>query len=122
VVSRERSCADATDDELIGLLGRWGAQESWTVAVKLGVIRELPRRRALVGAQVRWLPCGLPDAWDEGVGHEVSAELGISLQAADNLIQLVIPGDRTRRAFRPHRTGLAGRGGGLWRTRVLTST
>jgi hypothetical protein len=84
----QRRCADATDDELIGLLGRWGAQESWTVAAKLGVIRELLCRRALSGAQVRWLPCGLPDAWDEGVGHEVSAVLGISLQAADSLIQL----------------------------------
>jgi hypothetical protein len=83
-----RSCAGATDDELIGLLGRWEAQESWTVAAKLGVIRELLRRRALSGAQVRWLTCGLPDAWDEGAGHEVSAELGISLQAADSLIQL----------------------------------
>jgi len=83
-----RRCADATDDELIGLLGRWEAQESWTVAAKLGVIRELLRRRALAGAQVRWLPCGLPDAWDEGVSHEVAAELSISLQAADSLIQL----------------------------------
>jgi hypothetical protein len=84
----QRSCSGATDDELIGLLGRWGAQESWTVAAKFGVIRELLRRRALSGAQVRWLACGLPDAWDEGVAHEVSAELGISLQAADSLIQL----------------------------------
>jgi uncharacterized protein DUF222 len=83
-----RACSGATDDELIGLLGRWGAQESWTVAAKFGVIRELLRRRALSGAQVRWLACGLPDAWDEGVAHEVSAELGISLQAADSLIQL----------------------------------
>jgi hypothetical protein len=83
-----RSCAGATDDELVGLLGRWGAQESWTVAAKLGVIRELLRRRGLSGGQVRRLPCGLPDAWDEGVAHEVSAELGISPQAADDLIQL----------------------------------
>ena len=82
----DRKCSGATDDELIGLLGRWAAQESWTVAAKLGVIRELLRRRGLVGAQVRRLPCGLPDAWDESVGNEVSAELGISLQAADKLI------------------------------------
>jgi hypothetical protein len=96
-----RKCADATDDELIGLLGRWGAQESWTVAAKLGVIRELLRRRALPGAQARRpgpaprpgaqarrLPCGLPDAWDESVAHEVSAELGISPQVADKLTWL----------------------------------
>jgi len=84
----QRRCADATDDELIGLLGRWEAQESWTVAAKLGVIRELLRRRALAGAQVRRLPGGLPDAWDEGVTHEVAGELGISLPAADKLIGL----------------------------------
>jgi hypothetical protein len=84
----DRRCADATDDELIGLLGRWAAQESWAVAAKLGVIRELLRRRALPGAQVRRLPCGLPDAWDETVAHEVTAVLGISLPAADKLTWL----------------------------------
>jgi hypothetical protein len=84
----QRRCADATDDELIGLMSRWAAQESWAVAAKLGVIRELLRRRALPGAQVRRLPSGLPDAWDEGVAHEVAAELGISLQAADKLTWL----------------------------------
>src|SRR5215472_12397655 len=84
----DRTCADATDDELIGLLGRWNAQESWTVAAKLGVIRELLRRRALPGPQVRRLPCGLPDAWEEGVAHEVAAGLGISLPAADKLTGL----------------------------------
>ena len=97
-----RECADATDDELIGLLGRWAAQESWTAAAKLGVIRELLRRWGLAGAQVRRLPCGLPDAWDETVGNEVSAELGISPQAADKLIWLAwalqarIPGSGRR--------------------------
>jgi hypothetical protein len=84
----DRRCADATDDELIGLLGRWAAQESWTVAAKLGVVRELLRRRALSGAAVRRLPSGLPDAWDEGTEHEVAAQLGISLQAADKLVGL----------------------------------
>jgi hypothetical protein len=84
----DRRCTDATDDELIGLLGRWAAQESWAVAAKLGVIRELLRRRALDDAQVRRLPCGLPDAWDETVEHEVTAVLGISLPAADKLTGL----------------------------------
>jgi hypothetical protein len=84
----DRRCADATDDELIGLLGRWAAQESWTVAAELGVIRELLRRRALPGAAVRRLPSGLPDAWDEGTEHELAAQLGISLQAADSLVGL----------------------------------
>jgi hypothetical protein len=84
----DRSCSGATDDELIGLLGRWAAQESWAVAARPGVIRELLRRRELPGAQVRRLPGGLPDAWDEGVGHELTAELGISLRAADQLTEL----------------------------------
>ncbi|HEX8006040.1 MAG TPA: DUF222 domain-containing protein, partial [Trebonia sp.] len=84
----ERRCADATDDELIGLLGRWNAQESWTVAAKLGVIRELIRRRPLLSGKQAWLPCGLPEAWDQTVAHEVTAALGISLPAADKLIWL----------------------------------
>jgi hypothetical protein len=29
-------CADASDEELIGLLGRWGALEGWAAAGKLG--------------------------------------------------------------------------------------
>jgi hypothetical protein len=45
----ERHCEDATDDELIGLLGRWDALESWAAAGKLGVVRELIRRRARPG-------------------------------------------------------------------------
>ena len=80
-------CDAATDDELVGLLGRWAAVESWAAAGKLGVVRELIRRRARSG------PCGqavsvygdLPDAWEEGVDHEVSAGLGISLRP--------VPGD-----------------------------
>ena len=43
----ECRCDGATDDELIGLLGRWQAVESWAAAGKLGVVRELIRRRAV---------------------------------------------------------------------------
>src|SRR5215472_10375366 len=45
----EWRCDEATDDELIGLLGRWQAVESWAAAGKLGVLRELIRRRARPG-------------------------------------------------------------------------
>src|SRR5271166_3682085 len=55
-------CDGATDDELIGLLSRWAAVESWAAAGKLGVTRELLRRRA--------------------------AALAISLQGADRLANL----------------------------------
>src|SRR6516225_1534490 len=45
----EWQCAGATDEELIGLLGRWDAIGSWAEAGKLGVVRELLRRRAHAG-------------------------------------------------------------------------
>ena len=80
-------CDGATDDELIGLLGRWAAAESWAAAGKLGVLRELIRRRA-VPIRGTMRPGGLPEVWDKGTGHEAAAALGISLQAADKLLDL----------------------------------
>src|SRR5262252_8326756 len=80
-------CDGATDDELIGLLGGWAAAESWVAAGRLGVLRELIRRRAVpIPGTMR--PGGLPEVWDKGTGHEVAAALGISLQAADKLLDL----------------------------------
>jgi len=60
-------CAGATDDELIGLLSRWQAVESWAAAGKLGVLQELIRRRALPGVRGQDVPAhgDLPDAWEE---------------------------------------------------------
>jgi len=83
-------CAGATDDELAGLLGRWQAVESWAAAGKLGVVRELIRRRARPGIRGQDAPVhgDLPDAWEEGLDHEVSAELGISLPTAGKLTSL----------------------------------
>lgn len=82
-------CGGATHDELIGLLGRWAALESWTAAGKLGVVRELIRRRARPGLNGRLPMHGdLPGLWEEGLGHEVSAALEISLRAADKLVGL----------------------------------
>src|SRR5215469_8788546 len=85
----EWRCAGATDDELTGLLGRWQAIESWAAAGKLGVIRELLRRRARPGPR-GMLPMhgDLPDQWHEGTAHEVSMALGISVPSADNLLGL----------------------------------
>src|SRR5215469_15580294 len=82
-------CAGADDDELTGLLGRWQALESWAAAGKLGVIRELLRRRARPGPR-GMLPMhgDLPDQWHEGTAHEVSMALGISVPSADNLLGL----------------------------------
>src|SRR5215468_8167083 len=83
-------CAGAADDELIGLLGRWQAAESWAAAGKLGVVRELIRRRARPGIRGQDSPVhgDLPDAWEEGLGHEISAALGVSLRTADKLTAL----------------------------------
>jgi hypothetical protein len=83
-------CDGATDDELIGLLGRWQAVESWAAAGKLGVVRELIRRRARPGIRGQEMPMhgDLPDAWEEGLDHEISAALAISLPAADKLTVL----------------------------------
>ena len=90
---RSRSCParsggarSATDEELIGLLSRWDAIGSWAEAGKLGVVRELLRRRARPGLGGAPPVHGdLPDQWEEGAGHEVSAALAISLRSADNL-------------------------------------
>jgi len=82
----EQRCQDATDEELIGLLGRWDSLESWAAAGKLGVVRELIRRRARPGPGGRLAVHGdLPGQWHEGLEHEVSAALGLSIRGADKL-------------------------------------
>ncbi len=80
-------CEGATDDELIGLLGRWAATESWSAAGKLGVIREILRRHA-VRIPGTLTPDGLPEVRDDEVEHEVAAALGVSPQAAGKLVML----------------------------------
>jgi len=60
-----RRCEGASDDEAFGMLGRWEAAEAWCASAKLGVIRELIRRRALPGFEPV-TPGGLPGAWEEG--------------------------------------------------------
>ena len=56
-------------------------RDSWAKAGKLGVARELIRRRAGPG------PCGmlgmhgdLPDHWEEAPAHEVSQALAMSIR------------------------------------------
>ena len=79
-------CPGATDEELLGLLNRWAAVESWAAAGKLGVARELLRRRGTAVPQPRY--GDLPEIWDEGAGHEVSGALAVSLPGADKLLNL----------------------------------
>src|SRR5215470_7016802 len=85
----ERRCEGATDDEALGIASRWAAIESWAFAAKLGVVRELIRRRPRTGDDrgrvARW---DAPTPWEPELEHEVSAELRVSLTAAGKLLYL----------------------------------
>jgi Domain of unknown function (DUF222) len=83
----DRRCAGLDDDEAFEVLGRWDALESWCASAKLGVARELIRRRAVPGFGPEQ-PGGLPQAWQPYLTEEVALELGISKRAADALITL----------------------------------
>jgi hypothetical protein len=78
-------CTGATDEELVGLLGRCAAVESWAAAGKLGIMRELIRRRGLYQAGSHG---DLPDTWEGDLSHEISPALSISLPGADKLANL----------------------------------
>ena len=80
----------ASDGELLGILGRRAAMESWAAAAKLAAVRELIRRRPLLARDGTPAPGpgDLPGCWDAGLAHEISAALAISLPAADKLIGL----------------------------------
>jgi hypothetical protein len=94
----ERECAGASDDEMFGMLGRWEATEAWCVSAKLGVIRALIRRRTPDG-------CGFSSDMVEGLVQEISNQIGVSLRAADALLDLAWTLDTrlvlTRRRWRP---------------------
>jgi hypothetical protein len=70
------SCPAATDDEVLGLLGQWGAAASWLEARKLAVVREMIRRRP--DPEGRGL-------WDDRLAREVSLQLGVSIPGAQKL-------------------------------------
>ncbi|WP_187365888.1 DUF222 domain-containing protein [Trebonia kvetii] len=83
----EWRCPGTTDDQLVGLLRRWAALESWATAGRLGVIREMMRREDTPG-----LPGNrhgdLPDAWSESLEYEVAAALAVSVQSVSATAQL----------------------------------
>jgi hypothetical protein len=78
----EWRCPGATDDELVGMVRRWAAVESWAGAGKLGAIRELIRRE-----DKPWLPADRhvdqPDPWSESLTHELALALAASAGSAD---------------------------------------
>ena len=75
-------CPGATDDEMVGVVRRWAAVESWAGAAKLGAIRELIRRE-----DKPWLPTDQhvdqPDPWSESLTHELALALAASVGSAD---------------------------------------
>jgi hypothetical protein len=81
------SCPGATDDEVLGLLGGWVAQEAWGAARKLAVLRELIRRHPKPGCE-EFTDSGRPAQWDEGLAHEVALLLGVSVVGAQKLLVL----------------------------------
>ena len=93
----EWRCPGATRDEMMGLLGRWQAVESWAAAGKLGVLR------ALIRDDDEPLPGGgyhgdLPDGWTKSLTHEVALALSMPAGSADKLmwlawnLQALLPG------------------------------
>src|SRR5215469_5938730 len=79
-------CPGATDDEALGILGRWGAAGSWVEARKLGVVRELIRRRPDARNVGTATASGLPWDWDDRLAHELALQLAVSVPAARKLL------------------------------------
>lgn len=78
----EWRCHGAEPDELIGVLRRIAALESWASAAKLGVIRELIRQDDLPSVTRHG---DLPDQWSDSVNYELSLALASSVTAAQQL-------------------------------------
>jgi hypothetical protein len=79
-------CTGATDGEIFGVLGRWGAAGCWLDGRKLAVLRELIRRRPddrNVGIATE---SGLPWDWDDRLSREIALELRMSVPAARKLL------------------------------------
>jgi hypothetical protein len=81
-----RGCAGLSDDAVTGVLARAAACESWLASVKLEAVLVLLRRRGIPGMGAR--PDGLPVAWRNDLSEEVADALGISRQAADQLVDM----------------------------------
>jgi len=79
-------CAGATDDEVFGVLGQWGAVGCWVEGRKLAVVRELIRRRPHERNAGVATESGLPWDWDDRLAREVCLRLGVSVPAARKLI------------------------------------
>jgi hypothetical protein len=79
-------CPGATDDEVFGMLGRWGAAAGWLEGRKLAVVRELIRRRPDERNVGTATDSGLPWDWDDRLAREIALELQVSVPAAQKLL------------------------------------
>jgi hypothetical protein len=95
--------ADASDDELIGVICAQERVEASACARKHAAVAELIRRRPDPEAKVRG-PAQMSEGWEEFTGRELGAVLGISAGDAEEMLSLAwhlevnLPG--TRAAFR----------------------
>ncbi len=78
----EWRCPGAEPDELIGVVRRLAALESWASAAKLAVVRELIRQDDLP-ALARPRHGDLPDQWSDSLNHELALALAVSVQSAE---------------------------------------
>ena len=83
----DRTFADVTDDQLMGLLGtrqRLQARQEWEL---LMAVAEFIRRRPGPGCALEG-PERMPEVWHEHACSELTAQLHITRHAADNLLGL----------------------------------
>jgi len=82
VAGAEWRCPGAEPEELVGVVGRLAALESWASAAKLAAIRELIRQDD-VPSLARPRHGDLPDQWSDSLSHELALALAVSVQSAD---------------------------------------
>jgi len=80
----EWRCPGAEPDELIGVLRRATALESWASAAKLAVIRELIRQDDLP-VLGRPRHGDLPDQWSDSLNHELALALASSVGSVEHI-------------------------------------
>src|SRR3984885_13961891 len=82
VAGPDWGCPGAEPEELIGVLRRLAALESWASAAKLGAIRELIRQDDLP-LLARPRHGDLPDKWSDSVNHEIALALAVSVRSVE---------------------------------------
>ena len=103
VAGEDDRYAEASDDELLGVICAWDRAEASMAARKHAAVAELIRRRPAPGCAVEG-PAQMPEGWEEFTGRELGPALGVSPGDAERTLGLALelevylPG--TRAAFR----------------------